>query len=155
MKVRPSSVASYSLNNVMRVTKLGQKFPYLVVSLMMSPYLNIRVMCWPSIHNSIQKSTLPPKTLFTLFSENAHNSLSNGYRMFILVSICGFSMARKPMEPMFTVLQQWVKPEYCHFRKSALTKNGESGKCCIIAKIAYWAVQKKTHLVLKCYPNFF
>jgi len=52
------------------------------------------------------KSTLPPKTLFTLFSENAHNSLSNGYRMFILVSIYAFSMARKPMEPMFTVLQQ-------------------------------------------------
>ena len=61
--------------------------------------------------HSIQKSTLPPKTLFTLFSENAHNSLSNGYRMFILVSIYGFSMARKPTEPMFTVLQHDRQPE--------------------------------------------
>jgi len=71
LTVSQSSVAPYSLNNVMRVTKLGPKFPYLVLSLMVSPYLNFRVMCWLSIDNSIRRSPLPPKHRVRYFQKMA------------------------------------------------------------------------------------
>jgi len=43
------------------------KFPYLVFSLMMSPYLNFQVMCWLSIDNSIQRSPLPQNSMYAIF----------------------------------------------------------------------------------------
>ena len=107
-EVAPTFVTSYSPNNKVTAAKLGQKFLYLVLCLMVYSNLNYCEMSWPSIVISKERSPLPHKCDVPLFQTNAHISVSNGHTCKILVSIYGFSITRKPMEPFLLCFREYL-----------------------------------------------